>query len=84
MVQTSIVSHSEPQRSILGQLQEQTLRFNSSFKLHRYWFAWHHGPPPVITDIVDEAGHMSRWISDDGEPVDVPLVRWRLAGGRGR
>lgn len=40
-------------------------------KLHRYWFAWHPGPPPVITNIFDEAGDMPRWMSDDGVPVDV-------------
>ena len=40
-------------------------------KLHRYWFASLPGPPPVITNIFDEAGDMPRWISDDAEPVDV-------------
>ena len=40
-------------------------------KLHRYWFAWQPGPPPVITNIFDEAGNIPRWISDDAGPVDV-------------
>ena len=40
-------------------------------KLHRYWFAWLPGPPPVITNIFDEAGDIPRWISDDDVPVDV-------------
>jgi len=40
-------------------------------KLHRYWFAWLPGPPPVITNIFDEAGEIPRWISDDDVPVDV-------------
>jgi len=40
-------------------------------KLHRYWFAWHPGPPPVITNIFDEAGDIPRWISDDSGPADV-------------
>ena len=39
-------------------------------KLHRYWFAWNPGPPPVITNIFDEAGDIPRWISDEAEPVD--------------
>jgi hypothetical protein len=40
-------------------------------KLHRYWFAWLPGPPPVITNILDEAGDIPRWVSDDGGPADV-------------
>lgn len=40
-------------------------------KLHRYWFAWLPGPPPVITNIFDEAGDIPRWISDDDEPAGV-------------
>ena len=40
-------------------------------KLHRYWFAWHPGPPPVITNIFDEAGDMPRWVADGGGPLDV-------------
>ena len=40
-------------------------------KLHRYWFAWLPGPPPVITNIFDEAGDIPRWISDEGAPVGV-------------
>jgi plasmid stabilization system protein ParE len=40
-------------------------------KLHRSWFAWLSGPPPVITNILDEAGDIPRWVSDDSAPVDV-------------
>jgi plasmid stabilization system protein ParE len=40
-------------------------------KLHRYWFAWHPGPPVVITNIFDEAGDMPRWISDAVGPVNM-------------
>ena len=40
-------------------------------KLHRYWFAWHPGPPPVITNIFDEAGDVPRWVADGGGPLDV-------------
>jgi plasmid stabilization system protein ParE len=40
-------------------------------KLHRYWFAWHPGPPPVITNIFDETADIPRRASDDGMPVDV-------------
>ena len=40
-------------------------------KLHRYWFAWLSGPPPVITNILDEAGDIPRWISDEDGPVGV-------------
>jgi len=38
-------------------------------KLHRYWFAWQPGPPPVITNIFDEAADIPRWVSEDDEPV---------------
>jgi hypothetical protein len=40
-------------------------------KLHRNWFAWYPGPPPVITNIFDQAGDIPRWITDDCGPVDV-------------
>jgi hypothetical protein len=41
-------------------------------KLHRYRFAWQPGPPPVITNIFDEAGDIPRWISDASGPVELP------------
>jgi plasmid stabilization system protein ParE len=44
-------------------------------KLHRYWFAWHPGPPPVITNIFDETADIPRRASDDGMPVDVACRR---------
>jgi hypothetical protein len=40
-------------------------------KLHRHWFAWTPGPPPVITNIFDEVGDIPRWVSDGGGPVGM-------------
>jgi hypothetical protein len=38
-------------------------------KVHRYWFGYAPGAPPVITNIFDEASDMPRQISADDAPT---------------